>query len=92
MKTIKISVSGLVQGIFYRKFVKETADKYNIKGEVKNLEYNKVKIIAQGHLEDLDAFKYTCKNGYKTARIQTFDVQDFNTKVKYQSFEIVQDE
>jgi len=90
VQTIKILVSGLVQGIFYRKFVKETADKYHIKGEVKNLNLNEVRIIAQSSDKDeLDSFIYTCKKNYKPAIIQKFEVSDFTTKVKYQSFEIM---
>lgn len=92
MNTIKILVTGLVQGVFYRKFVKETANKYHIKGEVKNLNMNEVRIIAQSsNKEELDSFIYTCQNSYKPAIIQKFEITDFTTKVKYQSFDIMLD-
>lgn len=84
-------MTGIVQGIFYRKFVKETAEKYNIEGEVKNLNLNQLRIIAQSSNKDeLDSFVYTCKT-YKPAIIQKFEVEDFTTKVKYQSFSIMTD-
>ncbi len=89
MQTFKILVTGFIQGIFYRKFVKETAIKYNIQGEVRNLDLNHVKIIAQGSKEDLENFTYTCKNSYKPAIIQKFEKEEFVTKVKYNSFEIM---
>ena len=34
-KHIDISVSGKVQGVFFRAFVKEVADKLNVKGYVR---------------------------------------------------------
>ena len=48
MKTLKIVISGVVQGVFFRKFVKENADELEVKGFVRNLDDGKVEIVIEG--------------------------------------------
>ncbi|MGN0316918.1 MAG: carbamoyltransferase HypF [Lachnospira sp.] len=54
-KYIKIVVKGLVQGIGYRPFVAETAEKLNISGNVRN-DAGVVTIIAGGRKQDIESF------------------------------------
>ena len=44
-KSIRLYISGIVQGIFFRNFVKENAERYNVKGFVRNLEDGRVEIF-----------------------------------------------
>ncbi|MFX0065925.1 MAG: acylphosphatase [Candidatus Hermodarchaeota archaeon] len=49
MKTIIAIVRGRVQGVFFRKYTRQEAEKLNVKGYVQNLpDYESVKIVAQG--------------------------------------------
>ena len=36
MKTIKATITGSVQGVFFRGYIKEQADKLGLKGYVRN--------------------------------------------------------
>ena len=44
MKRIHILISGRVVGVFFRKFIKDNADKLNVKGFVRNKE-NEVECV-----------------------------------------------
>ncbi|HTY44148.1 MAG TPA: acylphosphatase, partial [Patescibacteria group bacterium] len=37
-KSVRLYISGTVQNVFFRAFVKENAEKYNVKGFIRNLE------------------------------------------------------
>jgi len=56
MKTLVLTVHGFVQGVGYRAYVKNIADKNNIKGSVENMRDGSVKIIAQADKDKLDRF------------------------------------
>lgn len=56
MSEIEVIVSGKVQGVNYRNFVKKKADALWLKGEVENIPDFKVRVIAQGSEEQLEKF------------------------------------
>lgn len=75
-KAVKIKITGRVQGIFFRNFVKEHADKLNIKGFVRNLENNEVEIFAEGEIDNVDKLYEICKKGPKHATIKTCTITE----------------
>lgn len=56
MKHYNITVSGKVQGVFYRASTKEKAEQLGIKGFVRNQSDGTVYIEAEGEVSQLDAF------------------------------------
>ena len=46
MKTIRLTIKGKVQGVFYRATAKDVADLTGVKGWVRNLPDNNVEITA----------------------------------------------
>ena len=81
-KAIKITVKGSVQGVFFRNFVKESADEIGIKGFVRNLSSGGVEIFAEGEIEDVDKLCDLCKSGpqhsvVKDVLIEEQEFQDF---------------
>jgi acylphosphatase len=69
-KAVKINIKGSVQGVFYRKFVKEHADNLNLKGFVRNLEKGGVEVFVEGEIEDVDNLCEKCKEGPKHSVIK----------------------
>ncbi|HIH52350.1 MAG TPA: acylphosphatase [Nanoarchaeota archaeon] len=69
-KSIRLYISGLVQGIFFRSFVKENAEKLNIKGFVRNLEDGRVEVFIEGNFEDVVKMVELCKKGPKHSEIK----------------------
>ena len=83
-KSIRLYISGIVQGIFFRNFVKENAERYNVKGFVRNLEDGRVEIFLEGNIDDVNKMIEMCKTGPKHSQIKNVEekeerFQDFKT-------------
>lgn len=63
MKQVHLLISGFVQGVGYREFVKREAEKLGVLGWVRNLRDNRVEVIAQGDEETLKKFIKICEKG-----------------------------
>ena len=75
-KAVKITVKGAVQGVFFRKFVKDSADKLEIRGFVRNLENNKMEIFAEGEIDNVDKLYEECRKGPKHAMIKEVSIEE----------------
>jgi acylphosphatase len=69
-KSVRLYISGLVQGIFFRGFIKENAEKLNIKGFVRNLEDGRVETFLEGDSEDVRKMIEICKKGPKHSEVK----------------------
>ena len=83
MKTIRLTITGKVQGVFYRANAKDVADLTGIKGWVRNLPDNNVEITATASEETLQKFISWCKQGPPRARVddvivEELEFQEFN--------------
>jgi acylphosphatase len=83
-KSIRMYIDGTVQDVFFRGFVKENAERHNVKGFVRNLEDGRVEIFIEGNNEDVDKVMELCKKGPKNSQIKGIDIrpekfQDFKT-------------
>ena len=83
MKTLKIKIIGTVQGMLFRKFIKETADAIRVRGYVRNLDDGNVEIVVEGIDEKVHEFVNKCKNGPKHSDIREVEVEE----IKHQGFE-----
>jgi acylphosphatase len=80
-QTISITVSGLVQGVYYRQSAKEKALELGISGMVKNLPNGNVQILATGTANQLDELVHWCKQGPPHAKVASVDVETMNRQV-----------
>jgi acylphosphatase len=83
-KSVRMYIDGTVQDVFFRGFVKENAERHNVKGFVRNLEDGRVEIFLEGNNEDVDKVTELCKKGPKHAQIKGIEIrpekfQDFKT-------------
>ena len=78
MKSVRIKIAGLVQGVYFRKYIADEAKKLGILGHVRNLESGEVEVMAEGSLGDVDKMIAACKKGSPHSKIKTVDVQDIN--------------
>ena len=77
-------INGTVQDIFFRGYIKENAERHNVKGFVRNLEDGRVEIFLEGDNDDVDKVVELCKKGPKHALIKSIETkpekfQDFKT-------------
>ncbi len=88
LQTISITISGRVQGVFFRHSTKETARRLNITGEVKNLPDGNVAIIATGTKEQLDQLIKWCKQGPPKANVTGIEIKNLSLQ-EFANFNIV---
>jgi acylphosphatase len=89
MKTVRLKISGMVQGVFFRKFIKEEADDIGIKGHVRNLDSGEVEVIAEGTPEEVDRIIQICKKGAPHSTIKNVDIQEMN-HIGFDDFKILE--
>lgn len=75
-KAVRMVITGTVQGVFFRQFIKDNADKLGVRGFTRNLETGDVEVIAEGNLHDVDTLIDICKQGPKFASIREVKVEE----------------
>lgn len=73
-KAARIYVFGTVQGIFFRAFVKENADKLGVFGYARNKEDGSLEAWFEGECEKVDCIIELCKKGPEQAIINRLDI------------------
>ena len=88
MKSYKFLVSGLVQGVGYRAFVKKEALEKGFKGYVKNLPDGRVEAVADIENEDrLKEFLEILKKGSLYSQVKNIEYEQIPF-IKFDDFEI----
>jgi len=77
-KAVRLYIFGIVQGVFFRAFIKEQADRLNVKGYVRNREDGSVEVWLEGNSEDVNRLVELCKKGPEHAVIKRLDVVEEN--------------
>lgn len=71
MKTgARFVVKGTVQGVFFRRFVKENADELGLRGFCRNLDNGDVEIVVEGEDEAIKRLGNCVREGPKYAQIR----------------------
>ena len=81
-KSTRVYITGNIQGIYFRSFIKENAEKYNVKGFVRNLEDGRVELFLEGNTNDVNKMIELCRTGPKHSDIKNVEVKD----EKFQDF------
>jgi len=85
---VRLKISGLVQGVFFRKYIKDEADKLSLKGHVRNLESGEVEVVLEGKDEDVNSMISVCKKGAPQSDVKNVDVQELNN-IGFDDFKII---
>jgi acylphosphatase len=88
MKTIRLTIKGKVQGVFYRATAKEIADALGIKGWVRNLPDRNVEIAATASEDMLQKFTEWCKQGPPRAKVDDVRI-DEQVLEEFRDFRII---
>ena len=90
MFRIHVVVTGRVQGVFFRDFIRTKAKALDVKGWVRNLFDGRVEITAEGDKESLETFLDRVKIGPTHADVQTVDVSWTLYRGDFKEFEVKQ--
>ncbi len=88
MKTVHLLISGKVQGVFFRARAKYVAEKYKIKGWIKNTADEKVEVLVTGEPANINEFINWCRTGPEKARVKDVMVSE-KPEIKFEHFEVV---
>jgi len=83
-----IVVQGFVQGVGYRFFAIEQAQRFNIKGYVRNLSDGNVEVVAEGDEGMLNDFIKKLKVGPPSARVTGIDVEWNDEENGFTNFDV----
>lgn len=76
VKRVRIVIKGKVQGVFFRDFAKQNANKLGIVGYAKNLKNGNLEIVAQGQEANVSDFVKLCRRGPIFAKVEGVEVID----------------
>jgi len=79
-KSVRLTVKGKVQGVYFRASTREVATKLGISGWVKNLPSGEVQIEAEGQAANLDSFVNWCRRGPMRAEVTQVTIEDIPLK------------
>lgn len=82
-------IKGMVQGVFFRAFAKENADKLGIVGFVRNLNDGNVEVIMEGEQGKVDEMVELLKKGPAEANVKDVEIEEERFKSEYQEFDIL---
>jgi acylphosphatase len=86
--SVKLVVSGRVQGVGYRYFIARTASELGVNGYVMNLYSGDVEIFAEGRKEFLEELIKRAKSGPPHAWVDKARIEWLEFNDKYDNFEI----
>ncbi|MEK6844235.1 MAG: acylphosphatase [Nanoarchaeota archaeon] len=75
-RSVRIFLTGSIQGIFFRQFVKDNADKSNVRGYIRNLEDGRIEIFFEGDKEKVNSLIEICRTGHKHANIRNVEEKE----------------
>ncbi len=81
-KSVRLHLTGSIQERFYKQYIKEKADKNDVKGFIRILEDGRVEIFIEGDSYNVDSMIQLCKEGHMHAKVKGFEqkperLQDF---------------
>ncbi len=81
-RSMRITVNGSIQPVFFNRFIKEHADKLGLKGFVRNAGDGKAEVFIEGNSDAVEAMIPICKKGPQHALIRNFTEKE----EKFQDF------
>ncbi|MCX2744481.1 acylphosphatase [Mangrovivirga sp. M17] len=89
MKTVCITITGKVQGVFFRASTRDKARSLGLKGYVKNQKDGSVYIEVSGEEMKIQKLIDWCKTGPEEAEVENVSVIELNQPAHEISFDIV---
>lgn len=85
---VRLFISGIVQGVFFRENTRQIAQELGITGWVKNLPDGRVEIVAEGEKEKIQDLIEWAKVGPQFAKVEKVETFWEEFQNEFNSFEI----
>lgn len=73
MKVVRLRITGVVQGVWFRAGTRDEADRLGVSGWVRNTPDGSVEAFVQGPAADVDRLVEWCRKGPAGARVDRVD-------------------
>ena len=84
----RIVITGIVQGVMFRREITDLARRLGLTGWVRNLPDGKVEALAEGEKSRLDDLVQFCHIGPRAARVRNVEVEWSDYTGEYRGFRI----
>lgn len=75
MQSLRLIISGRVQGVGFRLFVQREAERLGVMGHAKNLHDGTVEVVAFSEKEVLEELLRHCRQGPRSARVNDVHIE-----------------
>lgn len=89
MKSVRIIISGRVQGVGYRAWTAKTAQTFNLSGWVRNRADGSVEAVFIGERQAVEEMLEACKNGPMLARVEKIDYFEYEVTTTSEEFSVL---
>lgn len=88
MKRVRLYISGIVQGVFYRANAQKEAERLRLTGYVRNLPDGRVEVLIEGEEPCVNKMISWCEVGPKYSRVDKIEVINENYRGEFKDFSI----
>jgi len=82
-------VQGTVQGVFFRQFVKENADKLMLTGFIRNLTSGDIEVIVEGENDSIGKLGRILQKGPEHSQIRHVQAEERKWSGEFKEFKIL---
>lgn len=88
MTKAHVFISGYVQGVGFRHFVRKNAEKLGLKGFVHNLEDGRVEALFEGPKKEVDKMIAICQKGPFLSSVKNLELTEEEGEGEFAIFEV----
>jgi acylphosphatase len=88
MTRVHATLSGRVQGVFFRAETRDAARRNGVSGWVRNMSDGRVEAVFEGQAEDVDQVVQWCRSGPAHARVDDIHLQEESYRGEFDGFSI----
>ena len=86
--SLHVAVSGIVQGVFYRRFVLQEATRLSVQGRVRNLYDGRVEVEAEGERQKLEQLVKKLHKGPSGAQVADVATEWSEYRAEFKDFRV----
>ena len=75
-KSVRLTISGSLQPVFFNAFIRENAEKLGVKGFMRKLEDGRVEIFIEGDTDQVDQMVPICERGPSHSMVRKMEIKE----------------
>ena len=88
MKTLRVYITGTVQGMIYRNYLLDAGLRIGVRGFVRNMEDGRVEVLIEGRDDKVKEMLEVCKKDTNQTKIRGVEVKEIGNQ-SFEGFKIL---